>query len=146
MTTTTPEVRAARSEDELAGALALRRAVFVEEQGVPLDEELDDRDSEARHLVALDGATVVGTCRLLEEGDALKLGRMAVAPSARRRGIAARLLEVAAAHALAQDVRVIRLSSQVGARGVYERAGYTAYGERFLEAGIEHVMMEKTLA
>ena len=146
MTTTSPEVRAAHSEDELAGALALRRAVFVEEQGVPLDEELDDRDAEAVHLVALDGGAVVGTCRLLEAGDALKLGRMAVAPTARRRGIAARLLEEAEVQALARDVRVIRLSSQVGARAVYERAGYTAYGERFVEAGIDHVMMEKTLA
>lgn len=146
MSTTTPEVRAARGEDELAGALALRRAVFVEEQGVPLHEELDEHDAEALHLVALDGGTVVGTCRLLEAGDALKLGRMAVAPAARRRGIAARLLDEAEAHARARGIGVIRLSSQVGARAVYERAGYTAYGERFVEAGIDHVMMEKALA
>jgi predicted GNAT family N-acyltransferase len=146
MTTTTPEVRAARSEEELAGALSLRRAVFVEEQGVPLEEELDEHDAEALHLVALDGGAVVGTCRLLPAGDALKLGRMAVARPARRRGVAARLLEEAEAQARAQGVRAIRLSSQVAARTVYERAGYSAYGERFLEAGIEHVMMEKTLA
>jgi predicted GNAT family N-acyltransferase len=140
------DVRAARGEDELDAAFALRREVFVEEQGVPLDEELDDRDAEALHLVALDGAAVVGTCRLLETGDALKLGRMAVAATARRRGIAARLLEEAEVQALARGVRVIRLSSQVGARAVYERAGYTAYGAPFVEAGIDHVMMEKTLA
>jgi predicted GNAT family N-acyltransferase len=146
MRTTTAEVRAARGEDELAGALALRRAVFVEEQGVPLHEELDEHDAEALHLVAVEGGEVVGTCRLLEAGDALKLGRMAVAPPARRRGIAARLLQEAEVHARARAVRVIRLSSQVGARAVYERAGYTAYGERFVEAGIDHVMMEKTLA
>ena len=144
--TTTPEVRAARREDELAGALALRRAVFVEEQGVPLDEELDDRDADALHLVAVDGGEVVGTCRLLDAGDTLKLGRMAVAPAARGRGIAARLLQEAEAQAQARGVRVIRLSSQIGARAVYERAGYTAYGERFMEAGIDHVMMEKMLA
>jgi predicted GNAT family N-acyltransferase len=71
---------------------------------------------------------------------------MAVAATARGRGIAARLLEEAEAHARARGVGVIRLSSQVGARAVYERAGYTAYGERFVEAGIDHVMMEKTLA
>ena len=146
MTTMTPDVRAARSEEELAGALALRRAVFVEEQGVPEEEELDEHDAEALHLVAVDGATVVGTCRLLPAGDALKLGRMAVAPAARRRGIAGRLLEEAEAHARAKGIGIIRLSSQLSARPVYERAGYTTYGEQFLDAGIEHVMMEKTLA
>jgi predicted GNAT family N-acyltransferase len=146
MTTTTPQVRAARSEEELAGALALRRAVFVEEQGVPLHEELDEHDAEALHLVAVEGGQVVGTCRLLPAGDALKLGRMAVARTARRRGIAARLLEEAEAQARAQGIHVIRLSSQLDARPVYERAGYTAYGDQFLDAGIEHVMMEKTLA
>lgn len=140
------EVRAVRGDDELAAALALRRAVFVEEQGVPLEEELDEHDSEALHLVALDGGTVVGTCRLLPARDALKLGRMAVAPAARRRGVAARLIEKAEAHARAQGVGAIRLSSQLGARPVYERAGYAAYGDEFLDAGIEHVMMEKTLA
>jgi predicted GNAT family N-acyltransferase len=140
------EVHAARGDDELAAALALRRAVFVEEQGVPLEEELDEHDAQALHLVALDGPTVVGTCRLLQAGDALKLGRMAVAPAARRRGIAARLIEEAEAHARGQGVGVIRLSSQLSARAVYERAGYTAYGDEFLDAGIEHVMMEKTLA
>jgi predicted GNAT family N-acyltransferase len=140
------DVRAVRGERELSAAFALRREVFVEEQGVPVEEELDDRDAEALHLVALDGGAVVGTCRLLEAGDALKLGRMAVAAAARGRGIAARLLEEAEAHARARGVGVIRLSSQVGARAVYERAGYTAYGERFVEAGIDHVMMEKPLA
>ena len=140
------EVRAVRGDEELAAALALRRAVFVEEQGVPLDEELDAHDAEALHLVALDGADVVGTCRLLDDGDALKLGRMAVAAPARRRGIAQRLIEEAEAQAHARGVDRIRLSSQIGARSVYERAGYLAYGELFLDAGIEHVMMEKALA
>jgi ElaA protein len=140
------DVRPARGDEELAAAFALRRAVFVDEQGVPEAEELDERDADALHLVALDGAQVVGTCRLLEEPGALKLGRMAVAAHARRRGIAARLLEEAEAQARARGLARIRLSSQLGARSVYARAGYAAFGERFLDAGIEHVMMEKALA
>ena len=140
------EVRVANGDEEIAAALELRRAVFVEEQGVPLDEELDELDAEALHLVALDGPDVVGTCRLLDDGDALKLGRMAVAARARRRGVAGRLLEEAEAQARARGIDRIRLSSQLGARPVYERAGYVAYGGLFLDAGIEHVMMEKALA
>jgi ElaA protein len=140
------EVRVARGDDELESAFALRRVVFVEEQGVPEEEELDDLDAQALHLVALQDGQVVGTCRLLDDGDALKLGRMAVAAPARRRGIAQRLIEEAEAQAHARGVDRIRLSSQIGARSVYERAGYVAYGELFLDAGIEHVMMEKALA
>lgn len=140
------EVRAARGDDELESAFALRRVVFVEEQGVPEEEELDDLDAQALHLVALQDGQVVGTCRLLDDGDALKLGRMAVAAPVRRRGIAQRLIEEAEAQAHARGVDRLRLSSQIGARSVYERAGFVAYGELFLDAGIEHVMMEKAVA
>jgi hypothetical protein len=81
-------VRRTATPREVEAALALRRAVFCDEQGVPLADELDGRDGEATHLVALDGATVVGTCRLLsEQGATVRLGRLAVAAEARRRGI-----------------------------------------------------------
>jgi predicted GNAT family N-acyltransferase len=140
------EVRPARGDDEVRAALELRRAVFVDEQGVPLAEERDEHDAAALHLVAVEGGRVVGTCRLVTAGETVKLGRMAVAPGARRRGIAARLLAEADARALELGARRMALGAQLTAQPVYERAGYVARGERFLDAGIEHVMMEKRLA
>src|SRR4051812_50081675 len=88
------EVRPARDADEVRAAFALRHEVFVVEQGVPLAEEIDEHDeTDALHLVAVaEDGRVVATCRLVAEGDTVKLGRVAVAASARRRGIAARLL------------------------------------------------------
>jgi predicted GNAT family N-acyltransferase len=140
------EVRPARGEAEVRAALDLRREVFVGEQGVPLHEELDHHDAGALHLVAVRGGEVVGTCRLVEAGDTVRLGRMAVAPAERGRGLAARLLAEADAQATGLGARRIALAAQLSATGVYERAGYRGFGDRFLDAGIEHVMMDKRLA
>ena len=140
------EIRLARDDAERAAALALRHDVFVVEQHVPLADEVDGRDAEALHLVAVDRDEVVGTCRLLAAGETVKLGRMAVARAARRRGIASRLLQECEARARALGARRIALSAQTDALALYERAGYESYGERFMDAGIEHLMMEKRLA
>ncbi|HEU4975333.1 MAG TPA: GNAT family N-acetyltransferase [Baekduia sp.] len=140
------EVRPIAGDDELQAAMALRHDVFVVEQRVPLEEEYDGRDAEAEHLVAVRDGAVVGTCRLLREGDLLRLGRMAVAREARRQGVASRLLEEAERAARDAGTRGITLHAQVDALPLYEQAGYTAYGERFLDAGIEHLAMDKPLA
>jgi predicted GNAT family N-acyltransferase len=139
------EVRPARDADEVRAALALRHEVFVLEQGVPLEEEYDRHDETALHLVAVDAGRVVATCRVVAAGDTAKLGRMAVAASARGRGIASALLAEAEARARADGARRIALAAQTAVVALYERAGYSAYGERFPDAGIEHVMMEKRL-
>jgi len=139
------EVRPARGAEEVRAALALRHEVFVVEQAVPLEEEIDEHDSTALHLVAVDDGAVVATCRLVAAGTTVKLGRVAVARSARRRGLASRLLHESEAHARALGARRIALAAQTGALALYERAGYTPYGDRFMDAGIEHLMMEKCL-
>ena len=147
MTAELVTVRPADGPGEIAAALELRRVVFVEEQGVTLAEDLDGRDDEALHLVAVeDDGTVIGTCRLLPAGEKIKLGRMAVTTSARRRGIAAALLEAADAQAVALGGRRIVLAAQTYATALYERAGYTPCGDVFLDAGIEHRRMEKRVA
>jgi predicted GNAT family N-acyltransferase len=139
------EVRPARDADEVRAAFALRHEVFVVEQGVPLAEEIDEHDeTDALHLVAVDeDGRVVATCRLVAEDDTVKLGRVAVAAAVRRRGIASRLLAEGEARAAALGARRIALAAQTDALPLYERAGYTPYGRRFLDAGIEHQMMEK---
>jgi predicted GNAT family N-acyltransferase len=139
------EVRRPRGEDELAAALALREDVFVREQGVALDADRDSGDREALHLVAIDGA-MLGTCRMLiEPCGTARFGRLCVRASARGRGIGAALLEAAEREARAAGAIRIGMHAQTDALPLYERAGYTPYGERFDEEGIEHVGMEKQL-
>jgi predicted GNAT family N-acyltransferase len=139
-------VRPTRDQSEVTAALALREDVFVGEQGVSLDEERDGRDADALHLVVLDDGAVVGTCRLLFEGSTVKLGRMAVSRSRRGLGLARALLTEAEAQARARRARRIVLAAQLNAQALYDRAGYDAYGEVFLDAGIDHVMMAKALS
>jgi predicted GNAT family N-acyltransferase len=139
------EVRPARDRTEIDAALALRFEVFCDEQGVSLEEERDGRDDEALHLVAVEDGAVVGTCRLLIEGTTVKLGRMAVGRAHRGRGVARKLLDEAEPRARELGGERIALGAQITAQALYERAGYDAYGDVFLDAGIEHVLMAKVL-
>jgi UDP-N-acetylmuramyl tripeptide synthase len=89
------EVREARDDAERAAAMSIRHAVFVEEQDVPVELEVDGLDDEAVHLVAVRDGAVVATCRLLAHGATVHLGRLAVDASARRQGVAAMLVRAA---------------------------------------------------
>jgi predicted GNAT family N-acyltransferase len=141
-------LRWARDEADLQGAIAVRRRVFVDEQGVPPEEELDGRDGEALHLVALDagGERVVATLRLLLDGEMAKVGRVAVDRDFRRRGIAARMLDIALERARQLGGTRVRLASQLDVIALYERAGFVVESAVFEEAGIPHVWMGRDLA
>jgi predicted GNAT family N-acyltransferase len=139
------EVRRVQDNAEYAAALDLRYEVFCREQGVPESEERDGRDHESLHLVAIDQARVVGTCRLLMVGDTSQFSRLAVDQRERRRGVATALLRAADDETRRAGGRRLVLHAQTYARSLYEQAGYRARGREFTEAGIEHIAMEKRL-
>jgi len=139
------EVRRAHDQHELAAALELRHAVFCVEQGVPEHDELDGRDHEGIHLVAVENGDLLGTCRIVMVGSTAQLSRLAVREDARRRGIATALLDLADAETRFAHGRRVVLHAQIYARDLYEQAGYRARGRIFREAGIEHIAMEKVL-
>ncbi len=143
--TLTYDVRRARGEDEMAAVLEIRHDVFCLEQGVPEREELDGRDDESLHLVAVAGGEVLATCRLLFVGNTVQFSRLAVRASARRHGIASALLDLADDEARAAGARRLVLHAQTYARALYQAAGYVPRGRIFMEAGIEHIAMEKYL-
>ena len=140
------EVRPARDAGEVGQALALRERVFCGEQGVSAGAERDGRDGEALHIVAVEDGRVIGTCRLLFARDAAFLGRLAVEPEDRRRGLGAALLAESAARARAAGAGRISLHAQLDVRELYAAGGYVERGEPFVEEGIDHVTMEKALA
>jgi predicted GNAT family N-acyltransferase len=140
------EVRRASGPAEIEAALELRYRVFCREQGVSLEADQDGLDAEALHLVAVDGERLVGTCRLLFGDGVARLGRMAVEPDARGRGIGAAVLDEAERESHAAGVERIRLHAQIAARSLYERGGFEQVGAVFLEEDIPHLTMEKVLA
>src|SRR5207247_2571789 len=116
------------------------------EQGVTLAGERDGLDERAVHLVTVEHGAVVGTCRVLVDGDDARFGRLCVEPAARGRGLGRELLAAAEGAARAAGARRMSLHAQTGALGLYERAGYRAVGAPFEEEGIEHLAMERRLA
>ena len=140
------EVRATAGRDEFEQAMELRREVFVVEQQVAEAEEFDGREEECVHVVAVDGGRVIGCCRLLPEGDVVKLGRMLVAPDRRREGVAEALLAESDVQSAALGARLSTLSAETAAQEIYTKAGYEVTSEPYDEVGIEHVRMEKRLS
>jgi len=123
---------------------AVREPVFVVEQQVPLELEWDELDPQCRHVIARDDAhRPIGTGRLTPGH---KIGRMAVLPEWRGRGVGEALLLALLEQARAQGLPEVSLHAQVDAIGFYEKFGFEPYGERFEEAGIQHQSMRKALA
>lgn len=122
---------------------AVRRTVFIEEQGVPEALEWDEHDAASTHwLAVLADGTPVGCARLLPDGH---IGRMAVLHAWRTQGIGRALLDAALAGAQARGLREVRLSAQTHAAVFYQRAGFVAEGAEYEEAGLPHVAMVKIL-
>ncbi|MEV4783157.1 GNAT family N-acetyltransferase [Burkholderia sp. LMU1-1-1.1] len=125
-------------------AKIIRFEVFVEEQKVPAELEMDDMDAVCLHAVAYDAAgTPIGTGRLLPDGH---IGRMAVRKSGRGTGVGGALLQTLMAQAKARGDRQVVLSSQTHAAPFYQRHGFTIEGDEFFEAGIAHINMQYNFA
>ena len=139
------DIHWSRDPDELRGAIAVRTEVFCVEQGVPVEEEIDGRDEEAAHVVAVDDGHVVATLRLLIDGEQAKVGRVAVLRDWRRRKVARRMLEMAIEGARASGCTRASLASQLYAAELYEGAGFAVDSEVFEEAGMPHVWMRMKL-
>jgi predicted GNAT family N-acyltransferase len=132
--------------DLMREAFGLRYEVFVDEQGVPRELEVDELDPRATHLVAISDDRVIGTLRILDHGAAAKVGRVAVRASARRTGIGARLMLHAAAIAADRGFTEIIVHAQIAVAGFYRRLGYVEEGDQFEDAGIPHIAMRKKIA
>lgn len=126
-----------------AEAQRVRETVFVVEQGVPPEIELDEWDERCEHALAYDpDGRVVGTGRLLPDGH---LGRMAVLREARGQGVGSRLLEALMERARAHRMGRVVLNAQTHAVPFYARFGFAVEGVTFIEAGIPHVTMAREL-
>ena len=122
--------------------LSIRFDVFVKEQGVDPSLEIDGQDPDCLHAIAYIDGKAVGTGRLLPDGH---IGRMAVLPDYRSRGIGSAVLRKLIKAAGDRGDRQVILASQVHAALFYERFGFQTHGAPFIEAGIEHIHMQLQL-
>ncbi|KAJ2083377.1 hypothetical protein H4R24_000854 [Coemansia sp. RSA 988] len=136
------------SQTEIEDAIAVRIHVFVEVQGFPLTEEIDQDDKDAIHVVVVDTTKnnkVIGTLRMVIMGETSKVGRVAVLPEYQGKGLGTRLMDFAKQHAATDPsfklCKRLSLSSQKDKLEFYEKQGYKAQGGVFDILGCPHVMM-----
>jgi len=138
-----PSVRLGSWEELGPAAREIRIEVFVREQAVPLEMEIDEQDPHCLHALASDAlGRAVGTGRLLPDGH---IGRMAVLRTQRGKGVGAALLRALLEAARQRGHAQVELSSQLHAEGFYRRFGFAAVGEAYEDAGIAHITMRMKL-
>lgn len=134
------------TEPGLKEALAIRMRVFVEEQGVDPALEIDDYDGVAWHVVARRDGEAVGTARLVMlDQQRAKIGRVAVVPEHRGQGIASQLVRLLMDYAKREGRTEALLDAQLPVIPLYEKLGFTAVGEVFLDADLLHRRMTRKL-
>lgn len=137
------EIRCVKyGEPEFPLAAGVRRRVFIEEQNVPEEEEWDDDDLRADHLLAIRDGRAVGTLRFLPHEGWLRVSRVAVLAECRGLDVGRRLMLACLREALERGYSRSFLHSQTDKAAFYRKFGYREVGEEFMEAGIPHVRMD----
>jgi predicted GNAT family N-acyltransferase len=120
----------------------LRRKVFVFEQKVPAEEEIDADDLTAAHMVAILEGEVCGVLRVLRRDEHIKIGRVAVDVDFRGRGLAAKMMRRVLDDFADESKGRFYLTAQIDKVGLYERFGFKAFGQQFMDGGIPHLAMK----
>ena len=136
-------VRLVESEQDMEAAVGIRFRVFVDEQSVPPEIELDEYDAVATHAIALLDGVAVATGRAIVEDGSARIGRMAVDRQHRRSGVGGLVLRFLEDEAREQGATEFVLHAQEYVKAFYARHGYEEHGDTFMEAGIVHVEMRK---
>lgn len=124
---------------DYAPCIALRRAVFIEEQGIAEADEIDDLDDQALHLLAVVDGRPVGTARILIDGQIGKIGRICVLPDQRGTGLGKALVEAGITHLRTLPaITKAKLGAQDHAIGFYAKLGFEPVGDFYDDAGIPH--------
>ena len=142
----TLNIRIVVVDDDIAACQALRRTVFIEEQGVSEDLEIDGLDDACTHVLATRGGVPIATARIRLLDDVAKIQRVCVLPAHRGEGIGAAVMRfILTEVTTASSVRVARLGAQIDALDFYRKLGFTPVGPEYMEAGIRHQDMETAL-
>ncbi|AGC67925.1 acetyltransferase [Thermoclostridium stercorarium subsp. stercorarium DSM 8532] len=135
-------IKRVENSSEFEQAYKIRVEVFVKEQNVPEEIELDEFDKTAVHVVAYRDDEPVGCGRVFMEGDYARIGRVAVLKKERKKGTGRLICEELIRIGKEKGAKKFVLDAQVQAIGFYQKLGFAVKSDVFIEAGIEHVRME----
>ncbi|GGB40376.1 N-acetyltransferase [Lentibacillus populi] len=138
-------IKKANSDQEIKQAFQVRTTVFVDEQHVPPEEELDHFDKEAVHFIVIQNDSPIAASRLRFAGDYGKLERICVLKEQRGKSYGAQLIQAMETETAKKGYRKAKLNAQTHAENFYKRLGYETVSGEFLDAGIPHVTMIKQL-
>jgi len=137
------DIRFTQNNKDMLSCLDLRRTVFIEEQNVPENEEVDGDDPGCDHILLTESDIPVGAARLKYYNDFVKVQRVCVLKNYRGQGIGSKIINFIIRHVEKNDIRSsVRLGSQIHALEFYKRLGFIEFGEEYLDAGILHKDME----
>lgn len=137
-------IKKVESDKEYRDVLSIRMTVFVDEQNVPKEEEIDEFEQTATHFIAYDdNGKALATARYRIVDSIVKVERVAVLKEARGLGLGRQLMLFLEKNALNQGYTHFKLGAQTHAIPFYETLGYAAYGNQFLDGGIPHYFMKK---
>lgn len=135
------DVRKATTQKDFFMCVKVRGRVFVDEQHVLSAIEVDDEDQTCLHYLITKDDEVIGALRAIQHDDYTKLGRICILKEYRGLGYGKQLVDY-----VMNDIKgEFRLGAQITALGFYEDLGFEAYGDHFMEANMEHVMMKKII-
>lgn len=138
-------VKIATSQEEKNIMYDIRKTVFVEEQLVPIEEEIDEYEDEAIHFICYVEDEAVGAGRLRLIDDYGKLERICVLKAYRGRSIGKNIIAKMEEEIRKHNIQEAKLHAQTYVEGFYEKLGYHTFSEPFMDAGIPHIAMKKTL-
>lgn len=139
------EIKKVSTKEEMDQVFDIRREVFIKEQGVPEEIEMDELDAEAVHVLAVVNGVPAGCGRLLRIGNDAKIGRVAVRKDMRRMGIGDGICRLLISMARDSGAEKIIANAQLTAEGFYSKLGFVRDSDVFMEAGIEHVRMVRAV-
>ncbi|MGD6958003.1 GNAT family N-acetyltransferase [Rossellomorea aquimaris] len=139
------KVEVAKTENQIQEVFNIRKTVFVEEQKVPLEEEIDEFENEATHFVLYDQTVAVGAGRFRILDGIGKVERICVLESVRGKGAGREIMLAIEEHAKQQPLSQLKLNAQTYAIPFYEGLGYKVTSDEFLDAGIPHKTMKKDI-
>lgn len=139
------DIRFVSYDEGIDKVFYIRKVVFVEEQGVPFEEEIDEQDKQATHILVFDEGVPVGTGRVFNDKEHWYIGRVAVLRECRGKGIGRLIMEKLTAFAKEHGAKRIFVHAQTNVMDFYRDLGFIEQGLEFMDAGIPHKEMYREL-